>query len=182
MIEKLKEMFKPKNKLKVYYHNSDMPALQQKGDWIDLYINDVISIKNSLGIDVTKERKKFIGKNSIIHVEPTDVVRFDLGITVKLPKGYEAHILPRSSTFDGNKLKAGTGLLLSNSMGIIDKLYCGIDDVLQAVCYCTRKATINKFDRLFQLKIEKKQNTKIEYISKEELSFVSRGGFGSTGR
>ena len=45
-----------------------------------------------------------------------------LGVGMKLPEGYEAHVAPRSSTFKN------FGIIAANSIGIIDNSYCGDED------------------------------------------------------
>ena len=169
-----------KEEIKLYYHDVNMPALQQHGDWIDLYIKDVISIIDVMGKDVTKDRQRLLANNELCKLNFGDTVFFDLGITVVLPQGYEAYILPRSSTFKN------TGLLLTNGMGIIDEAYCGKKDVWKAMCYHTKQqsgsTSIKKYDRLFQFRINKKQSVSLAWISDDELPQKSRGGYGSSGK
>ena len=45
-----------------------------------------------------------------------------LGVAIALPEGYEAHIVPRSSTFKNY------GILQTNSMGVVDYTYRGDGD------------------------------------------------------
>ena len=42
-----------------------------------------------------------------------------LGIAMELPAGYEAHVVPRSSTYKN------FGIIQTNHMGVIDESYCG---------------------------------------------------------
>ena len=77
-----------------------IPQIIAKGDWIDLWLPEEIK---TTGPTVTKEGKVMFQTKLI-----------DLGIAMKLPKGFEAVVLPRSSTF------GKFGLLLGNSQGIID--------------------------------------------------------------
>lgn len=56
-----------------------------------------------------------------------------LGISIEIPAGYYAHIVPRSSTF------GKWGILLANSMGVIENDYCGDGDVgASRRCACAR--------------------------------------------
>ena len=55
-----------------------------------------------------------------------------LGVAMKLPKGYEAHIVPRSSTFKN------FGVIQTNHMGIIDESYCGGGDQWHFPAYALR--------------------------------------------
>jgi dUTP pyrophosphatase len=98
-----------------------------------------------------------------------------LGLIAKAPEGTFIALLPRSSTF------RKTGLLLANSMGVIDQDYCGDDDKLMAFVYNTKDeaVTVVKGDRLFQLlfiKVEVPELVEVE----GSLTEASRGGFGST--
>lgn len=140
-------------KLLVKFKNEpcqDFVKVQNKSDWIDIKISESYVLKK--------------GQHQII----------ELGFAMKLPDGYEAHLAPRSSTFKN------TGLLLTNSIGIIDNSYCGDEDYWKASVYATRDCTINKGDRLFQFRLMKKmEDIEIEQVDK--LDEKNRGGFGSTG-
>ena len=65
-----------------------------------------------------------------------------LGVAIQLPDGYEAHVVPRSSTFKKY------GVLLANGVGIIDCSYCGDNDQWHFLAYPTRDAVIEKNDRI----------------------------------
>ena len=101
-------------------------------------------------------------------------VAIPLGIGMKLPIGYEAHVVPRSSTFKN------FGLLQTNSMGVIDETYCGDNDQWHFPAYATRDTVIHKNDRICQFRIMEHQPT-IEFTPVEHLADESRGGFGSSG-
>lgn len=139
--------------LKIKYHTEKIEKvkyIEGKGDWIDLRAAEDISLKK--------------GDFSLI----------SLGISVKLPQGYEMHIVPRSSTFKT------WGILQTNSMGIIDESYCGNDDIIKFPAYATKDTEIHVGDRICQFRIIEHQ-PRIVFEEVEELSDVSRGGFGSTG-
>ncbi|HJF39464.1 MAG TPA: deoxyuridine 5'-triphosphate nucleotidohydrolase [[Clostridium] spiroforme] len=138
-------------KLQVKYHADIEPLVQKEGcDWIDLRAAEDVEL--------------FEGNYRLI----------PLGISVKLPKGYEAHIVPRSSTFKT------WGIVQTNSMGVIDESYCGNGDEWMMPVYATKMTRINKNDRICQFRIVKKMpNLEIEKV--ETLSEKNRGGFGSTG-
>ena len=94
---------------------------------------------------------------------------------MELPKGYEAHVVPRSSTFKNY------GVLQVNSCGIIDGSYCGDDDMWRMPVYATRATVIQKNDRICQFRIVENQ-PKIEFQQVASLENANRGGFGSTGK
>jgi dUTP pyrophosphatase len=97
-----------------------------------------------------------------------------LGIAMELPKGYEAHVYPRSSTYKKHKI------LLSNSVGIIDESYCGDNDQWCFPAYATEDTFIEKNTRICQFRIFEHQPT-IEFEEVETLGNSDRGGIGSTG-
>ena len=138
--------------IKIKYHtNFDKPIEKiAKGDWIDL--------KSA----VTYEYKK------------GDFFLVNLGVSMELPKGYEALLAPRSSTFKKY------GLIVTNSIGIIDNLYHSDDDVWMLPVYALRDGHIEKNDRVAQFRIIENQPS-IEFKVVDSLNNVSRGGFGSTG-
>ena len=92
-----------------------------------------------------------------------------------LPDGYEANIVPRSSTFKNY------GILQTNSFAVIDNSYSGDNDMWMLPVYATRDTVINKNDRICQFRINKKQPT-LKFDIVEHLNENDRGGFGSTGR
>jgi dUTP pyrophosphatase len=93
---------------------------------------------------------------------------------MELPEGYEAHILPRSSTFKK------FGIILSNSEGIIDNSFRGDNDIWGFPAIALRPTTIYRGDRICQFRIVKKQ-PQVEFEEVESLGNDNRGGFGSTG-
>ena len=91
-----------------------------------------------------------------------------------LPDGYEAHIVPRSSTFKNY------GIIQTNHMGVIDNSYCGDNDVWMFPAYALRDAHINKYDRICQFRIIKRQPP-IMFKEVDHLNNENRGGFGTSG-
>lgn len=138
--------------IKIKYHNPDLAKIEkiEVGDWIDLRAAE--NIKLSAG----------------------EFKLINLGISMKLPEGYEAHVVPRSSTFKT------WGVLQTNSMGIIDNSYSGTNDIWRFPAYAIRDTKIKVNDRLCQFRIVKKQ-PKVEFIEVDKLDDTDRGGFGSTG-
>ena len=146
-----------KLKIRVKYHDDGKGEPLKKiekitiGDWIDLRCAKHMNI-------------------SCYHHE-----LIPLGVSMKLPEGYEAHIVLRSSTF---KL---TGLIQTNSMGIIDNSYSGDDDEWKMPVYAIRDTLVVKNDRICQFRIIKHQPV-IEFVEVAASNDgEARGGFGSTG-
>lgn len=141
--------------IKIKYHDKDMPKLMNiegcKSDWIDLRAAEAVVVLK--------------GQDGMV----------DLGVSMALPEGYEAHVVPRSSSY--NKF----GFIQTNSVGIIDNSYCGDDDVWKLPIRAVKKnVIIHKYDRIAQFRIFKKQ-PEINFEEVETLGNKSRGGFGSTG-
>lgn len=138
--------------IEIKYVNDNMLRLEKinKGDWIDLRASKGYKLKAG------------------------DFVLIDLGVAMKLPEGYEAHILPRSSTFKNY------GLLQTNGMGIVDNSYSGDNDWWKFPVYATRDTQIYSGDRVCQFRIVESQPA-IEFKEVEHLKDKDRGGFGSTG-
>ncbi len=97
-----------------------------------------------------------------------------LGVGMELPPGYEAHCVPRSSTF------RNFGILQTNSMGIIDESYCGDGDQWFYPAYAVRDTEIHVNDRICQFRIVEHQPA-FTFVETDHLSGKDRGGFGSTG-
>ena len=98
-----------------------------------------------------------------------------LGVAIELPKGYEAIIAPRSSTFKVY------GILMANSIGVIDESYCGGGDEWHFLAFATRHTVIHAGERICQFRIVKHQ-PKFRLTWVERLTRKNRGGIGSTGR
>ena len=122
-----------------------------KSDWIDLR--------------AAKEMELKAGQYAMI----------PLGVAMKLPEGYEAHIVPRSSTYKNY------GLIQTNHMGVVDESYCGGNDQWHMPVYALRDTVIHVNDRICQFRIMEHQ-PKIVFEEVEALSAPDRGGFGSTGK
>lgn len=109
-----------------------------------------------------------------LQMEAGDFKLIPLGIAMQLPQGYEAHVVPRSSTYKN------FGIIQTNSMGIIDESYCGDNDQWYFPAYAMRDTVIKQNDRICQFRIVKKQPT-IDFIEVTKLDNEDRGGIGSTG-
>jgi dUTP pyrophosphatase len=137
--------------IKIKYF-SDIERVQKisVGDWIDL--------RSAIDVDLSWGDYKLI----------------PLGVGMKLPEGYEAIVVPRSSTFKT------WGILQTNSQGVIDNSYSGNEDQWRFPAYATRGTKINKNDRICQFRIQKIMD-KVEFVEVDNLDEISRGGIGSTG-
>ena len=145
--------------IKIKYH-VDIDRIEKivVGDWIDLRA----------------------GKDTFVSTGEMKMI--PLGISMELPDGYEAHVVPRSSTFKNY------GIVMTNSIGIIDNSYCGDNDIWQFPAYCVEGkdkhkpgTTIHKNERICQFRIVKKQ-PEFEFFEVETLGNPDRNGFGSTGK
>lgn len=103
-----------------------------------------------------------------------DYAQIPLGIAIQLPPGYEAIVAPRSSTF------RKYGILLANSIGIIDNSYCGDNDEIHFLAYATRSTIIEKNERICQFRIVKNQ-PEVDLVTVDVLGNPDRHGIGSTG-
>ena len=99
----------------------------------------------------------------------------DLGVCMELPRGYEAHLAPRSST------PKNFGIVCANSFGIIDNSFCGDNDVWKFAALAIRDTTIHVNDRICQFRLVKNQ-PKVKLIKVKRLGNKDRGGYGSTGK
>ena len=122
-----------------------------KSDWIDLRSAEDVELKK--------------GEFRLV----------SLGISIQLPKGYEAVVVPRSSTY------RNYGIIQTNSMGVIDETYCGDNDLWMMPVFAVRDTHISVNDRICQFRIQKHQ-PQIVFEETDRLNNPDRGGFGSTGR
>ena len=94
-----------------------------------------------------------------------------LGVAMQLPEGYEAHIVPRSSTYKN------FGIIQTNHTGIVDNSYCGSNDWWYMPAYALRDTVIHKNDRICQFRIVENQ-PKIVFDEVAQLDGKDRGGSG----
>lgn len=122
-----------------------------KSDWIDLRAAEEVELKK--------------GEFALI----------PLGVAMELPRGYEAHVVPRSSTFKN------FGIIQTNHMGVIDETYCGDNDQWFFPAYALRDTVIHTGDRICQFRIMEHQ-PQLVFEEQERLAAPDRGGIGSTGK
>ena len=140
------------------------PTSFDKGDWIDLHASRSVRLKKG------------------------EMCTVPLGVAMELPKGFEAHILPRSST------PKKFNVMCANSQGVIDNCYNSDKDMWGFPALAIDDAAISKGDRICQFRIELSQkatvlqklrwflSSGVELIKVDKLNNVARGGFGSTGK
>ena len=141
-------------KIKVKYHNNNIPKLQKnpKGDLIDLYAAETVEMK--------------AGEYKLI----------SLGVSMKLPEGYKAELTPRSSTFKT------WGILQFNSVGQIDNSYSGTNDIWRFPALAMRDTVIHEGDKICQFELRKVTMNCVSFDEVDNLDDTDRGGFGSTGK
>lgn len=140
--------------IKIQYLNDEIKRLEYidgKSDWIDLRAAERVELKAG------------------------DFKLINLGVAMELPKGYEAHIVPRSSTFKN------FGVIQANSMGIVDESYCGPNDWFYFPAIALKDTVIEVNDRICQFRIERHQPT-VVFQEIDRLDNTDRGGIGSTGK
>lgn len=138
--------------IKVRYHADIYPIEKRdNGDWIDLRVAENVNMKAG------------------------DFKLISLGVSMQLPPGYEAIVVPRSSTFKH------WGILQTNHCGVIDNSYCGDNDIWMFPAFATRDVLIEKNSRICQFRIQKKMEN-VTFNTVEKLENESRGGFGTSGK
>ena len=140
--------------IKIKYFSDKIEKLTYiagKSDWIDLRAAEDIVMKQ--------------GEFKLI----------PLGIAMELPKGYEAHVVPRSSTYKN------FGVIQTNHMGVIDETYCGDNDQWFMPVLAMRDTRIHVNDRICQFRIMEHQ-PELVFEETEILGHADRGGHGSTGK
>lgn len=140
-------------RIRVKYFVKGLEPLEKisVGDWIDLRAGETVSLKKG------------------------DYYLIRLGVGMILPAGWEALVLPRSST------PQNFGIVVANSMGVIDNDYCGDGDEWRFPAIAVRDTTIRKGDRIAQFRIMENQ-PKLYFDTVSNLKANNRGGIGSTGK
>ena len=140
-------------KIKVKYLVPDLDEIEpiSQGDWIDLRCAEDTHLKRG------------------------EFRYIPLGVCVELPQYYEALVAPRSSLFKHY------GIIMTNSIGVIDNSYCGDNDQWFVPVIAMRDTHIGFNDRICQFRIMENQPA-IVFDECEHLDGADRGGFGSTGK
>lgn len=149
--------------MKIKYKAPYVIDFDPVGEWVDLRTPEEVELKQ--------------GEDKLI----------SLGIAMELPKEFEAIVAPRSSTFKRH------GITLNNSLGVIDCMYRGNNDIWKFGAHATKDCKIPPFARIAQFRIQPSQKagawtklkwlftSKIEFVKVDNLGNKDRGGFGSTG-
>lgn len=143
-----------KETIKILYHSDEIEKLRYidgKSDWIDLRAAKEYTLKQF------------------------DFALIDLGVSIKLPDGYEMIIAPRSSTYKN------FGIIQTNSIGVVDESYSSNSDILMMPALALRDTVIHVNDRVCQFRIVKHQPA-VEFEIVDDLGDNVRGGIGSTGK
>ena len=135
-------------KIKINTHGGPMP--ERHGEWIDLSTATPVFLK------------------------PLEYKRISFGVSMELPDGYYAEVVPRSSTCEK------WGVIMGNSMDVIENDYNGDDDIWQFPALAIRETYIPEGTRICQFRLVKQQE-EIELEQVNSLGNKNRGGFGSTG-
>lgn len=163
----------------------DLPEVIKKGEWVDLRSSQYVSMHApQAGI---LKRHKVDGKEESHRDVEFDFKLIPLGVAMQLPKGFEAVVLPRSSTYKK------FGIIQANHMGVIDNSYCGNDDEWKYPVIALRDTFINEGDRICQFRIQLSHkatmwqklkwlfSSGIKIVEVESLDDNNRGGFCTTG-
>ena len=135
--------------IRINTHGNKMP--ESHGEWIDLRTSEDVVLR------------------------PFEYKRISLGVSMELPEGYYAHMVPRSSTCEKY------GIIQANSMGVYEHEYCGDGDIWAFPAVAIRETYIPKGTRICQFRLVKCADP-VEFKQVESLVNKDRGGFGSTGR
>jgi len=136
--------------IRINTHGHDLPAKAEGGDWYDLKTVEDVTLKEG------------------------EIKTISLGISLEIPEGYTAYILPRSSA------PTRFGIEMVNSMGVIENDYSGDGDVWGFPALAMRETIIPRGTRLCQFRLFKSAEP-VEFVQVEHLDGPDRGGFGSTG-
>lgn len=162
-----------------------MPEIIKVGDWIDLYTAEDYTFKCPHAKMLHKKKNKEEDSTERFRDVIFTYGLIDLGVAMQIPDGYEAYLLPRSSTFKK------FGIMQTNSKGILDNSYCGNDDIWKMPVIATRNITIPKGTPICQFRIQLSQkatvwqkikwlfSSKVELQKVDSLDNENRGGFGT---
>lgn len=137
-----------KRTIRINTHGGPIPECH--GEWIDLH--------------TAEDMRMRAGEYALI----------SLGVSMELPRGFYAEIVPRSST------PGRYGVIMANSMGIIENSYNGDNDIWKFPAYAFRDTHIPEGTRLCQFRLVRCAEP-VEFEQVDRLGNDNRGGIGSTG-
>lgn len=168
-------------KIKIKVKEDRLPQIISKGDWIDLANETKVEL-NGLQKTVC-----LMTENGQVFGYDTEYKQISLGVAMQLPKGFEAIVVARSSTFKKY------GIFNPNALGVIDNSYCGNNDIWQLPVISIKPTTIPANTRICQFRIQLSQKAnvwqKLRWLFTNKIEFervdildtnTNRGGFGST--
>lgn len=156
----MKQIIKVKNTGEYKY----TPQIIEKGDWIDLRLSESVELDPGDGI-----------------------IYLPLGVAMKLPAGYEAHAVSRSST------PRKFGIFNPGALGVIDNSYSGNNDEWKFPALALRPTTIEQGTRIAQFRVVLSQKATmwqrikhlfysgVKIVMVDNLDSEDRNGLGSTG-
>ncbi len=149
----------------IKYFDDEMPKLEKIsiGDWIDVRIRDI------------KSNGYICKKDGVFEYPQFSFLLVKLGFAMKMPDDYEGWLIPRSSLFKNS------GLIQTNSIGLIDNSYCGDEDEWLMPLFSLYPGKLEKYQRIGQFRLVKKMES-IQFDEVSKLGFKTRGGHGSTGK
>lgn len=164
-----------------------MPEVFENGDWFDLKAAEDISFDGPQA--QTLHRKRGLNQQEKVRDVIFDYKLIPLGVVIQLPKGFEAIVCARSSTSSLSNPKK-PGVVMANSIGVIDESYCGPNDQWMFPAIAFKKTTIKKGTRICQFRIQPTQKAtrwqKLKWLLSSKVTFIEmsavnnedRGGLG----
>lgn len=176
---------KLKIKVKRINKNIPLPEVIDKGDWIDLRASETVTLHAP---QASVLKRHTVNGVEYSHRDVTfDSKLIGLGVAIQLPKGFEAVVVPRSSTYKKFHI------IQANHIGVIDNSYCGDNDEWKFPAIALKDTVINEGDRICQFRIQLSQkatmwqklkwlfSSSIRIVEVEYLGEADRGGFCTTG-
>ena len=138
--------------IKIKYFSKDITPIKEieKGDMIDLRCAEDVYLRKG------------------------EYYQIPLGIGMKMPKGYEAHVYPRSSTYKNYHI------IQANSVSVIDNSYSGDNDQWFYPVIALEDTHIPIDSRICQFRVFRNMEHVVP-VTVAKLDDIDRGGFGSTG-
>ena len=162
-----------------------LPKIIEKGDWIDVMLAQDVELLGPVATTLHWRKKKPEEPERLRKVVFNTAI-VPLGICVKMPDGFEAPLILRSST------PRDYGVMQTTGMSLIDNSYKSDQDEWKLPLVALRTTRIPKGTRIAQFRIQLSQkatmwqklrwlfSSHIEIEEVQALNNPPRGGFGST--